>query len=89
MKITRIDFEGKPGFYATAQRRDDMYKGMNIILVTIFSPASPNGREYHVDADSHGDIWAMARDLQVVLGDAPNTLEDYYAELLKLTDFNS
>ena len=52
MRLTRIDFEGsskRPGHYATAQRRDNMHNGPDIILVRILTPDTPNGREHHVN----------------------------------------
>ena len=63
MRITRIDFEGEFGNYATAIRqRDSQY-----IKVTIFIPGTPDGRRHHVLADSEEDIFSMAECLASVV----------------------
>ena len=96
MRITRIDFEGRHEikgqaghWYATAQRRDGMHNGPDIVLVTIYAPDSPNGREHHVDADCEEDLWSMAECLQHQLDGYAGTnseINDYYLELLKLSN---
>jgi len=89
MRLTRIDFEGKPGHYATAQRRDGMHNGPDIILVTILTPDTPNGCEHHVNADSEDDIRSMAECLQHHLNGCQGTGSDihgYYVELLRLSN---
>ena len=96
MRITRIDFEGRHEingqaghWYATAQRRDGMHNGPDIVLVTIFAPQMPNGREHHVDADSKDDLWSMAECLQYHLDGCRGTnsmIHDYYRELLRLSN---
>ena len=96
MRITRIDFEGRHEingqaghWYATAQRRDGMHNGPDIILVTIFAPQMPNGREHHVDADCQEDLWSMAECLQHQLDGytgSNSEINDYYLELLKLSN---
>ena len=85
MRITRIDFEGQAGNYATAVRkRDSQY-----IDVTILTPGTPNGREHHVQADCEEDIYSMAECLQHELDGCRGTnsmIHDYYRELLMLSD---
>jgi len=46
MRITRIDFEGRKGHYATAQRRVGAGSAPNVVVVTILTPDQPNGREH-------------------------------------------
>ncbi len=86
MRITRIDFEGQAGNYATTVRnRDSQY-----IDVTILKPAVPDGREHYVQADSEEDIYSMAECLQHELDGCRGTnsmIHDYYRELLKLGNF--
>jgi len=96
MRITRIDFEGhheingQAGhWYATAQRRDGMHNGPDIVLVTILAPDTPDGREHHVDADCEDDLWSMAECLQHQLdgyAGSNSEINDYYLELLKLSN---
>jgi len=85
MRITRIDFEGQAGNYATATRkRDSQY-----IEVTILTPGLPDGRQHHVQADSREDIYSLADCLQHELDECRGTnsmIHDYYRELLKLSD---
>jgi len=85
MRITRIDFEGQLGYYATAVRR----RGNDLIEVTILTPESPDGRQHHVQADCEEDIFSMAECLQHHLDGHRGTnsmIHDYYRELLKLSD---
>ena len=96
MRITRIDFEGRHEingqaghWYATAQRRDGMHNGPDIVLVTILTPDTPKGREHHVDADCGEDLWSMAECLQHQLDGytgSNSEINDYYLELLKLSN---
>ena len=85
MRIMRIDFEGRPGHYATAVRR----RGDDWIEVTILTPEAPDGRAHHVVADCQEDIFSMAECLQHELDGYRGThsmIHDYYRELLKLSD---
>jgi len=89
MRITRIDFEGKPGYYATAQHRRTSGGAPNIVVVTIITPEQPNGREHRVTADCEDDIRSMAKCLQYHLDGVRGTssdVHDYYLELLRLSD---
>ena len=96
MRITRIDFEGcreidgQAGhWYATAQRRDGMHNGPDIVLVEIYSPQMPDGREHYVDADCKEDLFSMAECLQVQLEGCRGTNSmvcDYYDMLLRLSN---
>ncbi|HOD84501.1 MAG TPA: hypothetical protein PKG77_24020 [Phycisphaerae bacterium] len=89
MRITRIDFEGKRGHYATAQRRVGAGNAPNVVVVTILTPDQPNGREHHVLADCEDDLRSMAECLQHHLDGCRGTNSDvygYYAELLRLSD---
>jgi hypothetical protein len=96
MRITRIDFEGRHEidgqaghWYATAQRRDGMHNGPNVVLVTIFAPDTPNGREHHVDAGCEEDLFSMADCLHHHLEGGRGTnsdIHDVYRDLLRLSD---
>ncbi len=89
MRLTRIDFEGKPGHHATAQRRTAGGTAPNVMVVTILTPDMPNGREHHVKADCQDDVWSMAQCLQQHLDGCRGTnsmIHDYYRELLRLSD---
>ena len=86
MRITRIDFEGKPGHYATAQSR----RGSDQIEVELLTPDFPDGRKHHVQADCEEDIFSMAQCLQEHLDGYKGTnsdVHDCYQELLRLSDF--
>jgi len=85
MRITRIDFEGRPGHYATAVRKRDA----DHIEVTILTPEFPDGREHSVLAACEEDIFSMAECLEHHLEGCPGTRYGnvhYYRELLKLRD---
>ncbi len=85
MRITRIDFEGRAGNYATAVRKRDSRH----IEVTILTPDLPDGRDHTVQADCEEDILSMAECLQEHLDGHRGTnsmIHDYYRELLKLSD---
>ncbi len=85
MQITRIDFEGKSGHYATAVRKT----GSDCVDVTILTPDTPDGREHHVQADCEEDLFSMAECLQHHLDGHRGTnsmIHDYYRELLRLSD---
>ena len=86
MRITRIDIEGGlgNGNYATAIRK----RGAEFIEVTILTPAMPNGRTHHVQADCHHDLWSMAQCLQETLDEARHVgaVHDYYEALRRLAD---
>ena len=85
MRITRIDFEGQTGNYATAVRKRDSDR----VEVTILTPALPDGREHQVQADCEEDLFSMAECLQNHLDGHRGTnsmIHDYYRELLKLSD---
>ena len=85
MRITRIDFEGQAGNYATAVRKRDS----DCVEVTILTPDLPDGREHQVQADSREDLFSMAECLQHHLDGHRGTnsmIHDYYRELLKLSD---
>ena len=89
MRLTRIDFEGKPGYYATAQRRVGSRTTPNVVVVTILTPDVPDGREHHVAADCEDDLRSMAECLQVHLHGYRGTGSDiygYYQDLLRLSD---
>ena len=85
MRITRIDLEGKPGFYATLRRP----RVSDLIEVTILTPDQPDGRVHHVQADCDEDLWSMAECLQVHLDGHRGThsmIHDYLRELERLAD---
>lgn len=85
MRITRIDFEGQPGNYATAVRQ----RSSDRIEVTILTPENPDGHQHHVQADCEEDIFSMAECVQYHLDGNRGTnsmIHDYYRELLRLSD---
>ncbi|MHB1158456.1 MAG: hypothetical protein ACYC26_16655 [Phycisphaerales bacterium] len=89
MRITRIDFEGRPGCYANAQRRTHAGNVPNIVVVTLLTPDAPEGREHFVTADCEEDIRSMAECLQHHLDGCRGTgsdIHDYHLELLRLSD---
>jgi len=89
MRLTRIDFEGKAGHYATAQRRTGSGSDPNVVVVTILTPDMPDGRDHHVQADCKDDLRSMAECLQHHLDGCRGTGSDihgYYVELLRLSD---
>ncbi len=89
MRITRIDFEGKTGYYATAQRKTSFGSKPTVIVVTILTPERPNGREQSIAADCEKKIYAAAQRLQHDLEGYRGTNSDihgYYSELLRLSD---
>ena len=89
MRLTRIDFEGRPGRYATAQRRQRTDGLPAMIDVTLLTPEQPDGRVHHVQADCEEDLWSMAERLQHHLDGQRGTnsdITDYYRELQRLAD---
>jgi len=87
MRITRIDIEGTPGsgHYATITRK----RGAEFIEIIILTPAEPNGRTHHVQADCEDDLWSMAECLQETLDGQRGTnsdITDYYRELQRFAD---
>ncbi len=89
MRLTRIDFEGKPGHYATAQRQAASGTAPNVVVVTILTSDMPDGREHHVTADCEDDLRSMAECLQRHLDGytgSNSEINDYYLELLKLSN---
>ena len=88
MRITRIDFEGKPGHYATAQRRANAGNVPHIV-VTLLTPDMPEGREHFVTADCEEDIRSMAECLQHHLDGCRGTnsdIHEYFRELQRFQD---
>ena len=87
MRTTRIDLEGDAGngHYATITRP----RNSQHIEVTILTPAQPNGRVHHVQADSEDDLWSMAECLQLQLDGVRGTnsmIHDYLRELQRFAD---
>jgi len=87
MRTTRIDLEGDAGngHYATITRPS----GSEHIVVTILTPAQPEGRVHHVQADSEDDVWSMAECLQQQLDGVRGTnsmIHDYLRELQRFAD---
>ena len=96
MRITRIDFEGRHEikgqaghWYATAQRRDGMGNGPDLVEITILSPEEPNGRVRRVNADSTEEIFNAALDLQRQLDGyvgSNSDVQEYHLDLLRLSN---
>ncbi|MEZ6193737.1 MAG: hypothetical protein R3C45_21045 [Phycisphaerales bacterium] len=87
MRTTRIDLEGDAGtgHYATITRP----RNSEHIIVTILTPAEPEGRVHHVQADSEDDVWSMAECLQHQLDGVRGTnsmIHDYLRELQRFAD---
>jgi len=89
MRITRIDFEGESGRYATVQRRTAGGQGPDIVEITILSPEEPNGRVRRVNADSTEEIFNAALDLQRELDGyvgSNSDVQEYHLDLLRLSN---
>jgi len=88
MRITRIDLEGRApgsGYHAIMKRK----RGSAYITATLLTPAMPNGREHHVQADCEHDLWSLAECLQETLDGHRGThsmIGDYYRELQRFAD---
>ncbi len=83
MRITRIDFEGREGYYASAVRR----RGSMAILVTLFTPDFRDGKEYEADANDQNELFRVAASVQSHLDGCRGTnsmIHDYYRELQRL-----
>ena len=83
MRITRIDFEGREGYYASAVRRRDSMT----IVITLVTPDFPDGQEYEADANNQDELFRVAASLQSHLDGCRGTnsmIHDYYRELQRL-----
>ncbi|AQT67933.1 hypothetical protein STSP2_01085 [Anaerohalosphaera lusitana] len=86
MRITRIEFEGQIGYFATAHRK----RYTDHIEVELLTPDFPNGKQYQIAANSEEDIYAMAEQMQLSLEGYRGTnsdIHDYYRELIRLGKF--
>jgi len=72
MRFTRIEIEGQPGRFATIARKT----GDDSIAVTVLTPETPEGHDYHVAADDREEAWAMAKVLQRELDGYRGTGQD-------------
>jgi hypothetical protein len=83
MRITRIDFEGREGYFAIAKRKRDAKQ----IEVEILQPTMQGS--HWVDADDEDELFAMATFLQELLDGYEGTMEEaaqYYNPLLCISD---
>jgi hypothetical protein len=83
MKITRIDFAGVNGRFATIQRKDEY------MLAELLSPEAPDGRQHWIEADDETDIRSAADLLFCFLEghDGTNSdIHDIYMRLLPLSN---
>ena len=83
MRITRIDFEGREGYFAIAKRKRDAKQ----IEVEILQPTMQGS--HWVDADDEDELFAMATFLQQVLDGYEGTMEEascYYNALMSISD---
>ena len=78
MQLMRIDFEGKAGHYATAQRRTGSGSDPNVVVVTILTPEQPNRHEHHVTTDCEEDLRSMAECLHYHLDGCRGTGSDIH-----------
>ena len=60
MRITRIDFEGTPGNYATAQTKLGAHRKVTHLEVEILKPDYT--RRYLVEADDEDDLYRVAKE---------------------------
>jgi hypothetical protein len=86
MRYTRIDIEGLPGRYATAQYQTGGTGTSDIVLVTIFMPEKPNGREHYLDAEDQNDRRSMAECLAHHLAGDEARWPEYIQPLNLLTE---
>ena len=89
MKITRIDFEGRDGRYATAQRKNNSNRMTEFFVVTTMTPEHADGRDHFVNASCEEDIFSMAECIQLFLDGYEGTnsdIHDYYQKLLQLSE---
>jgi hypothetical protein len=89
MQITRIDFEGETGRYATAQRRAGGGQNPDVIEITLLPPDRPGGQRHLVAVDCENELRSMARSLQRQLDGwegSNSEVHGYYLELLRLSD---
>jgi len=85
MRLTRIDLEGRTGYYATAKRK----RYSDHIEVEILTPETPDGKIHHAKADCEKDIRSMAECIFFHLNghDGSNSdIYDLYMRLLPLSD---
>ena len=86
MRITRIDIEGRRGYYATISRKQDS----NTIEVTILTHEHPHGEEHRINARSdEQEFYRQATCLYEALmgGTGSNSdVHEYYTVLLRLAD---
>lgn len=83
MRITRIDFDGREGYYASAVRR----RGSMTIVVTLVTPDFPDGQEYEADGNNQDELFRVAASLQLQMDGCRGTnsmIHDYYRELQRL-----
>ncbi len=86
MRYTRIDIEGLPGRYATAQYQTGGPGTPDIVLVTIITPGTPNGREHFLDAEDQHDRRSMAECLAHHLAGDEALWPEYIQPLNFLTE---
>ena len=83
MRITRIDFEGREGYFAIAKRKRDAKQ----IEVEVLQP---NHQASHwVNADDEDELSAMAAFLQELLDGYEGNMEEascYYNALMSISD---
>ena len=86
MRITRIDIEGRPGYYATISRKQNS----NTIEVTILTPEQREGEQRRIHARSdEQEFYRQAAYLhQALMGGAGTNsdVHEYYTVLLRLAD---
>ena len=83
MKVTRIDVEGRAGYYATISRK----RGMRSIAITMLTPDQPDGVTAAVDpADGAGQL-AHANRLQKELDGYEGTIGDRIEYLRAIQTF--
>lgn len=80
MRITRIDFVGQPGLFATAQRRS----GTKRIEITILTPDYPDGLAFDAPTDEQRELFDAAKAMALHLEGNDALANDYHRELLRL-----
>ena len=88
MQVTRIDIEGKPGYYATIQRKKSQYALADFLVVELLTPDKTNGQIHYLDCDDELSFKSEAKLLFQKIGDPENsTAADYHNTLLNFSDF--
>lgn len=86
MRTTRIELEGRQGWYATIARR----RGSKWIEITVLTPYLPDGKEHRIAADAQEqELWNQASNLHLTIEGRQGSnsdIHDYLRELQRFAD---